>query len=74
MRTLFSGFLKFYNKEYEEIKNIPISRLFGYLEYMNEYIKESNKDQRQVKIDKLKDTMTDEEKLKYEEEYGKRTT
>ncbi|MDD5013722.1 MAG: hypothetical protein PHW73_01295 [Atribacterota bacterium] len=56
MRTAFASFLKFYHKEYDEIKHIPINRLWGYFDFMAEYHNNLNKDPEDIKrenIDKV---------------------
>jgi hypothetical protein len=40
---LFAQLLKFYGKEYEELKHIPISRLWGYVDFINHYNKTPDK-------------------------------
>lgn len=49
---------------------MPVTRFLGYIEFMNKTFEEQNKSSQQIKVDKLKDTMTKEDRIKYEEEYG----
>ena len=68
---MVASFWKFYGKEYDEYKwTMPMSRFLGYIEYMNKTFEEQNKSGHQIKVDKLKDTMTAEEINRYKEEYG----
>ncbi len=57
MRTLFASFLKFYHKEYEEIKHIPINRLWGYFDFMADYYKSQEEliNEQQRKFNKVKE-------------------
>jgi len=57
LRTAFALFLKFYGKEYDEIKHIPISRLWGYFDYMGDYNKSQEEliDEQQKKFKKVQD-------------------
>ena len=49
--------MKFYGKEYEEIKHIPISRLWGYLDFMGQYHKSQEEliDEQKRKFKKVKE-------------------
>ena len=49
---------------------MPIGRFFGYIDYMNKYHREQNKTPQEVKVDRLRSTMSKEDRIKYEEEYG----
>jgi hypothetical protein len=60
---MFSNFLKFYGKEYEEIKHIPISRLWGYFDYMEKFYKSQDEliDEQKQKFAAVKQADWDEE-------------
>ena len=49
---------------------MPATRFLGYIEKMNEVAEERNKTDRERKVDSLKNTMTPEDRKRYEEEYG----
>ena len=49
---------------------MPVTRFLGYVDYMNEVFEERNKSKQAVNVDKLKDTMTEEDRQKHKEEYG----
>jgi len=70
LRTTFALFLKFYGKEYDEIKHIPVSRFWGYLDYMVEYNKIQTPEEAKVK--KVKDADWDDEvkELKRKQKHG----
>ncbi len=53
--------MKFYGKEYDEIKHIPIRRLWGYFDYMAEYNKPPEERLKEDKIRKAKDKDWDKE-------------
>lgn len=75
MRTAFALFLKFYGKEYDEIKHIPISRLWGYFDYMRDYNKSQEEliDEQQKKFKKVEDIDWSDE-VKELKKYGRRKT
>jgi len=60
---LFAQFLKFFGKEYEEIKHIPVSRLWGYFDYMEKYYKsqEEAMDEQKRKFEKVEEADWDSE-------------
>ena len=58
---MFAQFLKFFGKEYEEIKRIPVSRLWGYFDYMERYYKDSTKTPQDIKSEKVADVDWDDE-------------
>ena len=72
MRTTFALFLKFYGKEYDEIKHIPISRFWGYLDYMVEHNKQLSQTPEEAKAEKVKEADWDDEvkELKRKQENG----
>ena len=49
---------------------MPGTRFLGYIDIMNKTNEERNKTDRARKVDSLKNTMTPEDRKKYEEEYG----
>ena len=64
-------FWKFYGKEWDEYKwTMPGTRFLLYVDKMNKANEEMNKSKQARNVDKLKDTMPDEERKRYEEEYG----
>ena len=36
---IFASFLKLFGKEYEEIKHVPVSRFWGYFDYIKKFYK-----------------------------------
>ena len=48
--------MKFYGKEYDEIKHIPLSRFWGYVDFMADYNKSQEEliDDQKKKISKVK--------------------
>jgi len=47
--------MQFYHKEYDEIRLMPVSRFFGYIEYMNNYYNAQNTTPRDSSISKAKE-------------------
>jgi len=76
LRTIFASFLKFYGKEYEEIKHIPISRLWGYFDYMGEYNKDPKDALEEAKAEAIKkaDWGDEVKELKAKLKHGKQKT
>jgi len=62
--------MKFYHKEYDEIKHIPLSRFWGYMDFISNYNKSQDEllNEQQAKISKAKNIDWDEEvkELKYD--------
>ena len=49
---------------------MPSTRFLLYVDKMNKANEEMNKSKQARNVDKLKDTMPDDERKRYEEEYG----